>query len=80
MGKYEPLYKWLRATPERRISATFDQIEDILGVALPRTARKETAWWANEKGRPIQCKAWLDAGFRAENLSLSKETVDFVLV
>jgi hypothetical protein len=82
MSKYDPLHKWLSARSESRISVTFTQIEKILGFTLPRTARKESAWWANEDNvtsRHVQCKAWLDVGFHVEKLSVAKETLDFVL-
>ena len=82
MSKYDPLYKWLNARSDSRIPAAFRQIEKILGFALPMTARKAPAWWANEKAvrsRHVQCKAWLDAGFHAENVSIAKETLDFVM-
>jgi hypothetical protein len=82
MSQYDPLYKWLQANSAPRISVTFKQIEEILGFRLPNTARKDPAWWANEKSvtsRHVQCRAWLDAGFHTENLSIPKETVAFVL-
>lgn len=82
MGRYERLYKWLRTSSGPRISLTFEQIEEILGFGLPDTARKDAAWWANEKTaqfRYNQRRAWLNAGFHTENLSLPNETVDFVL-
>lgn len=81
MSKYDPLCKWLQANSAPRISATFKQIEEILGFGLPNTSRRDSAWWANERSaasRHVQCKAWLDAGFHTENLSITGKTVDFV--
>lgn len=76
--RLDPLYKWLCASSEQRISVTFEQIESIVGIKLPHTARKNTAWWANEKHFPshhVHCRAWLDAGFHTENMSIPEETV-----
>ena len=80
MNRYDPLYKWLSSTSGRKVSATFDQIEAVLGFTLPRTARARPQWWANEAGntRHVQCRAWLDAGFQTANLDLSRKTVEFV--
>jgi hypothetical protein len=80
MSKYDPLYKWLSASGQRWVHATFAQLETILGFELPAAARKYPAWWANAAGdtRHVQCRAWLNAGFAADNLNLTNETVEFV--
>jgi hypothetical protein len=43
---------------------TFDQIEKVVG-ALPASARKHNAWWANSARSQSHARAWLDAGFLA---------------
>ena len=81
MAKYDPLYQWLCANSQWKFVFTFEQIEKILGFTLPNAARKNPAWWSNENRATThhtQCKAWIDAGFHVENLSLKDETVDFV--
>lgn len=80
MSKYDPLNRWLSGAHQRRVHATFEQLEAILGCGLPVAARQYPAWWANEAGDTthVQCRAWLDAGFAADNLNLSNETVEFV--
>jgi hypothetical protein len=80
---YDPLYKWLSAKSAggaTSISATFEQIETVIGFKLPDTARVRPQWWGNETGdsRHVQCRAWLNAGFETRNLNFSKETVDFL--
>jgi hypothetical protein len=60
---------------------TFGEIEQVLGFGLPNTARKDSAWWANERSVPsrhVQCKAWQDAGFHTENVDIANEMLDFV--
>ena len=81
MFQNELLRKWLCSQSAAHITMTFDQIEEILGRSLPHSARMRARWWQNEKpfgSHNTQCKAWVDAGFYAKNLDLSKETVDFV--
>jgi hypothetical protein len=82
MALYDPLYKWLRSKSASNISATFGQIEAILGSKLPDTARERVQWWANEVGntRHVQCRAWMDAGFQTRNLNLAEESVEFAKV
>jgi hypothetical protein len=79
MALYDPIYKWLRPSSANNIPVTFRQIEAVLGFKLPDTARKRAQWWANEMGdtRHVQCRAWMDAGFRTRNLNLRKESVEF---
>jgi hypothetical protein len=80
MSKYDPLYKWLHSQSAKNVSATFAQIEVVLGFELPETARDKAQWWANEVGdtRHVQCQAWMDAGFETRNLNITKESVEFV--
>jgi putative restriction endonuclease len=47
--KYLPLEEWFRnqsGTPEP-IELTFDQVEEILGSPLPKSATKLKTWWTN---------------------------------
>lgn len=81
MPQYEPLYRWLNGNPNQRVNATFHELEAVLGVRLPRTARNRRQWWANEHAattKHIQCHAWLQAGFSVEEVDLGNEIVTFV--
>ena len=63
--KYAPLYRHLMEQGESTKSLTlnFVQITEILGQALPASARIHApVWWANG-GHP-QAEAWLRAGYR----------------
>lgn len=78
-SKYEPLRTYLDGHSETTVQATFAQIEDVLGVALPASARKYRPWWANEQaGTHVHARAWLDAGRRTSNVDLKAGTVEFV--
>jgi hypothetical protein len=83
MSKYDSLYKLLCLKSASGISivpATFKQIESVLGFTLPDAARNNPQWWGNEihDTRHPQCGAWLNAGYETRNLSLIKESVEFI--
>lgn len=52
-------------------------IEKVIGDALPASAYRHAAWWANETGRHVQATAWLDAGFRVDEVDRATRTVTF---
>jgi hypothetical protein len=54
-----------------------DEIDQLVR-GLPASARRYSAWWSNEvEGRHAQARAWVDAGWRVENVNLTAETVPF---
>jgi len=56
----------------------FGAIEEILSAPLPPSARKHPAWWSNEiNGRHVNARAWMNTGFRTENLNFEASTVTF---
>ena len=78
MSKYEPLRARLLGLDQSVWPASFEEVEDVLGFDLPPSARSHRAWWANEeKGRHVQAKAWLKAGWRTADVSMAAETVLF---
>lgn len=77
MTKYAPVAEFLIRRGEGRVRLGFDEVEAILGTALPRSAVDYQAWWANDPTHS-QARAWLDAGWQTENLNLSGRTVEFV--
>jgi len=77
MGKYEPLGQFLRRRTHDRWSASFAEIEAVLGHALPKSARDYPAWWANQHGAGHSQTSWLDAGWKTCNVDLKRGRVDF---
>lgn len=78
MGKYEPLARYLKSRPDDTWNATFGEIEDKLGAALPRSARKHRAWWANQaNGNHSQTAGWRDAGWQTREVDLRRGFVRF---
>jgi hypothetical protein len=67
-GKYRPLHVHLMRHRDGDLTMTFEEVEKALGSALPPSAFKYQAWWANEnldKTVMVQKRAWLVAGFYA---------------
>ncbi|MBK3494652.1 hypothetical protein JFL43_07240 [Viridibacillus sp. YIM B01967] len=79
-GKYSPLFNYLSKQEARRVVLTFEEIEHLLSVTLPRSAYTYQAWWGNTRsGTYVQAAAWLEAGFRVDDVQFGK-TVEFVKV
>ena len=78
MGKYEPLAVRLQQEREDSWTATFRDIEEVLGFALPASARTYREWWANQRdGGHSQTKGWQDAGWQVWKVDLAAESVTF---
>lgn len=77
MTKYEPLSSFLKHLDKSEVRLGFDEVEKILGAPLPRSAYDHQAWWANNPKGHSHCQAWYLAGWRTENLNLSRKTVVF---
>ena len=78
-GEYRLLYTYLRDRYADRVVLTFTQIEDLLGFALPATARVQREWWDDAgplANRPTQSDAWTLAN-RAATVNLLAQTVVF---
>ncbi len=78
MSKYDPLTHHLAARNEARIAMRFDEIERLLGFALPRSARLHRPWWANSGHGHVQAKGWLNAGYQSQEVDLEAERLEFV--
>jgi hypothetical protein len=75
--KYDPLEKFLRETSRDTQVLSFAEVEAIIGQSLPPSARKHEAWWSNSGVGRIDAKAWLRAGYRAEQIDLQEGQVVF---
>ncbi|CCV10904.1 hypothetical protein [Mesorhizobium sp. STM 4661] len=79
MTKYAPISDFLQRQALDELSLDFEKIEEILGASLPRSAYDYQAWWANDLSHS-QGKSWLDAGWKTENLNLTRRSVTFTRV
>jgi hypothetical protein len=64
-----------RETDEIRMS--FDEVAAAAGIKLPASAYRYAAWWENDPVHHVQARAWLDAGYRAEQVDMEGQTVTF---
>lgn len=77
MGKYEPLTEFLRLQAKERVRMTFAEIERIVGCKLPQSAVEHRAWWSNNPSNSVMTKAWLNAGYRSEQVDMEKRKLVF---
>lgn len=80
MTKYEPLKEHLEQSRQAQVRLRFSEIERILGTPLPASARKYSAWWANEADGTTHthARSWLGAGYETRHLDLNGQSVEFV--
>ena len=76
-SKYLPLQKHLENFKGKSWSATFEDVEVILGFKLPASAYKYAAWWGNHVHKSRHAKAWMDIGWGVHDLDLANETLSF---
>ncbi|WP_437180160.1 DUF7662 domain-containing protein [Paenibacillus andongensis] len=68
-GKYTSLFTYLNTQQGSIIELMVDQLEELLGFALPTSAHQYRAWWANDVTHS-QAKAWLYAGWEVDRVNL----------
>jgi hypothetical protein len=77
MGKYEPLTAFLQKQPGGEVRMSFAQIERVVGFKLPAVAQRHRAWWSNSPTNNVMTQAWLDAGFRSEQVDMTARKLVF---
>ena len=79
MAKYTPLAKFLEdsARTEGTVILSFAQIEDVMGTALPASARRYRSWWGNDSYH-VQAIAWRAAGWRVFKVDMGRRIVTFI--
>jgi len=73
---YVPLYTYLQHRYASNVVLTFEQVEALLGFALPVPARAERDWWSPAKDMDGHSKAWTIAR-RTATPNLMARTVAF---
>jgi CBS domain-containing protein len=81
-SRYAPLALWLQqqSLRQEKLTLTFTQIEEIIGEALPTSARQHRSWWANDSVGHVQSRQWLDVGWRVANIAMTEEKVTFARI
>ena len=73
---YRALEERLRASELDQVTLTFREIEELLGRALPESARKHRPWWSNDRTHS-HARAWLDPGWRVTSVDQQEDVVTF---
>ena len=76
-AKYRGLAEYVLPSNETRVTLTYSQIEQILGFALPDTARKfKQSYWANTETHSY-ASSWMAVGYKTR-VDVDNDTVTFV--
>jgi hypothetical protein len=68
-NKYEPLRDFLAKQTRDELVLSFEELEDILGFGLPRSAQRAEWWEVDTPEHPrLQCRAIRDGGFESRRL------------
>ena len=73
---YRALYAYLEHRYASVVVLTFEQIEALLGFALPTPARTEREWWTADANPQRHSAAWTGAG-RTAAPTLAAGTITF---
>jgi DNA-binding transcriptional regulator YiaG len=76
-SKYQPLLEFLRGSNQSEVILTFAEIEALMNNSLPDSAKIKRAWWSNRSKGALQASAWMEAGYRVEDVDLDGQRVTF---
>ena len=76
-SKYQPLLEFLRGSDQSEVILTFAEIEVLMNNPLPNSAKSKRAWWSNRTKGALQASAWMEAGYRVEDVALDGQRVTF---
>ncbi|MCC5628457.1 helix-turn-helix domain-containing protein [Nostoc sphaeroides] len=76
-SKYQPLLEFLRGNDQNEITLSFAEIETLINDILPESARNKRAWWSNRSKGALQASAWIEAGYRVEEVDFDKQQIKF---
>jgi hypothetical protein len=77
MGKYDPLGSFLKSRATDEVPMKFEEVEAVIGAALPPAAGRYPAWWSNNPRNNVMTKVWLEAGYRTERVDLGGRKLVF---
>ncbi|MCP4360319.1 MAG: helix-turn-helix transcriptional regulator [Chloroflexi bacterium] len=76
-SKYYPLYQFFQQSSEDVILLTVGDVNSLLDGNLPTSARSQRAWWSNRRTAVAQSAAWINAGYRVDELNLEVGQITF---
>lgn len=78
MRKYAALQAHLNRRGGRPEMLSFEDIEEIIGRALPVSAVKHRSFWANDhQDHHSHARAWMKAGYRVAYVDREQKVVRF---
>ncbi len=81
MSKYQGLTDFLADLREDKVILTFEDINELVGHELPKSAFEHRPWWANRtEGRGSQNLAWQSVGWETRDVNMELDEVTFVRV
>ena len=76
-AKYRGLAEYLLLSNQMRVTLSYSQIEEILGFALPDTAKKfKQSYWANTETHSY-ASSWMAVGYKAR-VDTDNDTLTFI--
>ena len=76
-SKYAPLSDYLASSGMVYVPMSFQDIENIIGGALPNSARKYPTWWHSRAANHVNAASWLNVGYKPTELDLKNQRVIF---
>ncbi|KZL49465.1 transcriptional regulator [Nodularia spumigena CENA596] len=76
-SKYQPLLNFLSGSNQSEITLSFDEIESLIKDILPNSAKNKRAWWSNRSKGALQASAWINAGYRVDDVDFDNKCVTF---
>jgi hypothetical protein len=67
--KYEALMKHFENLKVNNLTLTYEEIENIIGFKLPKSAYQYNAYWRESKTHTIT-RAWIENGWKITGLKL----------
>ncbi len=78
IGKYDRLRRYLkfRAAFTNIVKLSFAKMDGVIGDNLPMSALRNEKWWSNSPSS-VHAHAWLDAGWRTQEVNLEEGYIVF---
>lgn len=76
-SKYQALLEFLRGSNQSEVTLSFAEIEALINDRLPKSAKEQRAWWSNRTKGALQAEAWMEAGYRVEDVEPIEQKVTF---
>ncbi|TQR07301.1 GNAT family N-acetyltransferase [Psychrobacillus soli] len=71
-NKYIPLATFFKQSTAKEITLTYNEIEAIIGQALPNAAYLSSSWWKKTKPPALHFFAWADSGYSVKSVEIGK--------